>query len=303
MYTGNEKNPVQQIEIIKKNSRQKSSLLDTLIHHALLPMTILFMAIDALTIAYYAQNIFDERVELAWAVSGVLALVLDVSPALAGSLLANHSDLLKSDKRPNKRRICLLMAAAAGAYLVFLVFCIVTAVTAKMNIADVDGDATLYFIGQIARALVPLVTSAAAFGLGWECNHHDRLAVLEAERLELLDLQAETANAIRHKEFAMANFNADEADYRLACVKLQSLACAAKSAQLAVKIILTNELGSAEAAKALLTRAGLEDPFACDEAKIREMLIPPQADAVPAQPALHLEETAEEVPQEEALAS
>lgn len=100
MYTGNEKNPVQQIEIIKKNSRQKSSLLDTLIHHALLPMTILFMAIDALTIAYYAQNIFDERVELAWAVSGVLALVLDVSPALAGSLLANHSDLLKSDKRP-----------------------------------------------------------------------------------------------------------------------------------------------------------------------------------------------------------
>ncbi len=87
MYTGNEKNPVQQIEIIKKNSRQKSSLLDTLIHHALLPMTILFMAIDALTIAYYAQNIFDERVELAWAVSGVLALVLDVSPALAGSLL------------------------------------------------------------------------------------------------------------------------------------------------------------------------------------------------------------------------
>lgn len=303
MYTGNEKNPVQQIEIIKKNSRQKSSLLDTLIHHALLPMTILFMAIDALTIAYYAQNIFDERVELAWAVSGVLALVLDVSPALAGSLLANHSDLLKSDKRPNKRRICLLMAAAAGAYLVFLVFCIVTAITAKMNIADVDGDATLYFIGQIARALVPLVTSAAAFGLGWECNHHDRLAVLEAERLELLDLQAETANAIRHKEFAMANFNADEADYRLACVKLQSLACAAKSAQLAVKIILTNELGSAEAAKALLTRAGLEDPFACDEAKIREMLIPPQADAVPAQPALHLEETAEEVPQEEALAS
>ena len=292
MYTGNEKNPVQQIEIIKKNSRQKSSLLDTLIHHALLPMTILFMAIDALTIAYYAQNIFDERVELAWAVSGVLALVLDVSPALAGSLLANHSDLLKSDKRPNKRRICLLMAAAAGAYLVFLVFCIVTA---KMNIADVDGDATLYFI--------PLVTSAAAFGLGWECNHHDRLAVLEAERLELLDLQAETANAIRHKEFAMANFNADEADYRLACVKLQSLACAAKSAQLAVKIILTNELGSAEAAKALLTRAGLEDPFACDEAKIREMLIPPQADAVPAQPALHLEETAEEAPQEEALAS
>ena len=292
MYTGNEKNPVQQIEIIKKNSRQKSSLLDTLIHHALLPMTILFMVIDALTIAYYAQNIFDERVELAWAVSGVLALVLDVSPALAGSLLANHSDLLKSDKRPNKRRICLLMAAAAGAYLVFLVFCIVTA---KMNIADVDGDATLYFIGQIARALVPLVTSAAAFGLGWECNHHDRL--------ELLDLQAETANAIRHKEFAMANFNADEADYRLACVKLQSLACAAKSAQLAVKIILTNELGSAEAAKTLLTRAGLEDPFACDEAKIREMLIPPQADAVPAQPALHLEETAEEAPQEEALAS
>lgn len=41
--------------------------------------------------------------------------------------------------------ICLLMAAAAGAYLVFLVFCIVTA---KMNIADVDGDATLYFIGR-----------------------------------------------------------------------------------------------------------------------------------------------------------
>ena len=62
-----------------------------------------------------------------------------------------------------------------------------------MNIADVDGDATLYFIGQIARALVPLVTSAAAFGLGWECNHHDRLAVLEAERLKLLDLKAETA--------------------------------------------------------------------------------------------------------------
>ena len=263
-------------------------------------MTILFMAIDALTVAYYAQNIFDEQVAFAWAVSGVLAFVLDGGPALAGTLLANHNDLLKSDQRPNKWRICLLMAAAAGAYLVFLVFCIVTA---KMNIADVDGDATLYFIGQIARALVPLVTSAAAFGFGWECNHRDRLAALEAERLKLLDLQAETANAIRHKEFAMANFNADEADYRMACVKLQSLTCAAKSAQLAVRVILANELGSAEAAKALLTRAGLEDPFACDEAKIREMLIPPQADAVPAQPALHLEETAEETPQEEALAS
>ena len=133
MYTGNEKNPVQQIEIIKKNSREKSSLLDTLIHHALLPMTILFMAIDALTVAYYAQNIFDEQVAFAWAVSGVLAFVLDGGPALAGTLLANHNDLLKSDQRPNKWRICLLMAAAAGAYLVFLVFCIAAVVQSGLK--------------------------------------------------------------------------------------------------------------------------------------------------------------------------
>ena len=135
--------------------------------------------------------------------------------------------------------------------------------------------------------------------------------MLEAERLELLDLQAETANAIRHKEFAMANFNADEADYRLASdgtvlalpeFDLEEWEVSEYLAARTRKLTLSDQMLET-VSKTLLTRAGLEDPFACDEAKIREMLIPPQADAVPAQPALHLEETAEEAPQEEALAS
>ena len=87
------------------------------------------------------------------------------------------------------------------------------------------------------------------------------------------DLAADTDSAISHAEFAAANFNPDLQDYRFACAKLKSLSVSAQQARLTARMKLAEELGSVEAADALLHSAGLDDLL--DEQHWQAMLLPP----------------------------
>ena len=99
------------------------------------------------------------------------------------------------------------------------------------------------------------------------------------------------------RSFAAANFDPDLQDYRFAQAKLKSLSIAARQARLTARMKLAEELGSVEAADALLHNAGLDDLL--DEQHWQAMLLPPAlAEAAPEQPVLRLEAepAAEEVP-------
>ena len=152
-------------------------------------------------------------------------------------------------------------------------------------------------VGQYIRMLLPIATSVGSYAIGFFSDHRSQLDSLKAQRLDLQDLAADTDSAISHAEFAAANFNPDLQDYRFACAKLKSLSVSAQQARLTARMKLAEELGSVEAADALLHSAGLDDLL--DEQHWQAMLLPPaSAEAAPEQPVLRLEAepAAEEVP-------
>ena len=142
-----------------------------------------------------------------------------------------------------------------------------------------------------------------SYAIGFFSDHRSQLDSLKAQRLDLQDLAADTDSAISHAEFAAANFDPDLQDYRFAQAKLKRLCIAAQQVRLFARMKLAEELGSVEAANALLHRAGLDDLL--DEQHWQAMLLPPAAATAEAaaaperqQPKLHLEAepAAEEVP-------
>lgn len=282
MYYGNHTNISEKLINLQNKRRTKSTLLEWLVN----PMLIGFIMVDFITIQLYALNLFDESPWLARFVAFVLAVVLDGCPSIAGSLKAQKEDLLPRDKKAATVRIWMLLGAAAGAYAVFCAFCVISS---RMQLPDVE-DATLYMPAQFARMIVPFVTSVGAFAASWKSNHRDQLETLKAQRLQLRDLELETANAIRHGEYAMQNYNADVLDYQFACTKLHSLHLAAQAARLTARMKLAEELGSLEAADALLKTNGLEELL--NEEELKGQLLPPKqisSGAQEMQPTIHLE--------------
>ena len=116
---------------------------------------------------------------------------------------------------------------------------------------------TLYMVGQYIRMLLPIATSVGSYAIGFFSDHRSQLDSLKA----------------------------------------QSLSIAARQARLSARMKLAEELGSVEAAEALLHSAGLDDLL--DEQHWQAMLLPPAlAEAAPEQPVLRLEAepAAEKVP-------
>ena len=79
------------------------------------------------------------------------------------------------DKKAATVHIWMLLGAAAGAYAVFCVFCVISS---QMQLPDVE-DATLYMPAQFARMVVPFVTSVGALAASWKSNHCDQLEALK----------------------------------------------------------------------------------------------------------------------------
>ena len=293
MYMGEHTNVTEKLHDIQKQGRTKGSLLDRIIT---IPVTAFFVATDLFTVHLYTLSLFDELPEMAMLVAVSIALLLDVCPMLAGKLTGQLDDMLPRDQRATKHRISALLGTAVGAFAIFAGFCIVSTL---MTVASMGADEApnLYMVGQFIRMLLPIATSVGSYAIGFFSDHRSQLDSLKAQRLDLQDLAADTDSAISHAEFAAANFDPDLQDYRFAQAKLKSLSVSAQQARLSARMKLAEELGSVEAANALLHRAGLDDLL--DEQHWQAMLLPPaSAEAAPEQPVLCLEAepAAEEVP-------
>ena len=285
MYMGEHTNVTEKLHDIQKQGRTKGSLLD----HIAIPVTAFFVATDLMTVHLYTESLFDERPEMAMLVAASIAMV-------AGKLKGQLDDMLPRDQRATKRRISALLGTAVGAFAIFAGFCIVSTLISVEALGATENP-TLYMVGQYIRMLLPIATSVGSYAIGFFSDHRSQLDSLKAQRLDLQDLAADTDSAISHAEFAAANFNPDLQDYRFACAKLKSLSVSAQQARLTARMKLAEELGSVEAADALLHSAGLDDLL--DEQHWQAMLLPPaSAEAAPEQPVLRLEAepAAEEVP-------
>lgn len=292
MYMGEHTNVTEKLHDIQKQGRTKGSLLD----HIAIPVTAFFVATDLMTVHLYTESLFDERPEMAMLVAASIALLLDACPTVAGKLKGQLDDMLPRDQRATKRRISALLGTAVGAFAIFAGFCIVSTLISVEALGATENP-TLYMVGQYIRMLLPIATSVGSYAIGFFSDHRSQLDSLKAQRLDLQDLAADTDSAISHAEFAAANFNPDLQDYRFAQAKLKSLSIAARQARLTARMKLAEELGSVEAADALLHSAGLDDLL--DEQHWQAMLLPPaSAEAAPEQPVLRLEAepAAEEVP-------
>ena len=282
MYMGEHTNVTEKLHEIQKQGRTKGSLLD----HIAIPVTAFFVATDLMTVHLYTESLFDERPEMAMLVAASIALLLDACPMVAGKLKGQLDDMLPSA----------LLGTAVGAFAIFAGFCIVSTLISVEALGATENP-TLYMVGQYIRMLLPIATSVGSYAIGFFSDHRSQLDSLKAQRLDLQDLAADTDSAISHAEFAAANFNPDLQDYRFAQAKLKSLSIAARQARLTARMKLAEELGSVEAAEALLHSAGLDDLL--DEQHWQAMLLPPAlAEAAPEQPVLRLEAepAAEEVP-------
>ena len=277
MYMGEHTNVTEKLHDIQKQGRTKGSLLD----HIAIPVTAFFVATDLMTVHLYTESLFDERPEMAMLVAASIALL---------------DDMLPRDQRATKRRISALLGTAVGAFAIFAGFCIVSTLMSVEALGATENP-TLYMVGQYIRMLLPIATSVGSYAIGFFSDHRSQLDSLKAQRLDLQDLAADTDSAISHAEFAAANFNPDLQDYRFAQAKLKSLSVSAQQARLSARMKLAEELGSVEAAEALLHSAGLDDLL--DEQHWQAMLLPPaSAEAAPEQPVLRLEAepAAEKVP-------
>ena len=155
-------------------------------------------------------------------------------------------------------------------------------------------DTTLYMVGQFIRMLLPIATSVGSYAVGYFSDHRSQLEDLKAQRLNLLDLDADIDSAIHHAQYATEHYDPDQQDYLFAQAKLKSLSIAARQARLTARMKLAEELGSVEAADSLLHSTDLDDLL--DEQHWQAMLLPPAAATAEAaaaperqQPKLHLE--------------
>ena len=164
-------------------------------------------------------------------------------------------------------------------------------------------DTTLYMMGQFIRMLLPIATSVGSYAVGYFSDHRSQLDELKAQRLDLLDMNADLDSAIHHAQYAMEHYDPDQQDYLFAQAKLKSLCIAAKQARLSARMKLAQELGSVDAADQLLRSSGLDDLL--DEQQV--MLLPPaaataEAAAAPQQEQAALRLEAEPAPEEESAA-
>ena len=251
------------------------------------------MVTDLMTVHLYTESLFDERPEMAMLVAASIALLLDACPMLAGKLKGQLDDMLPRDQRATKHRISALLGTAVGAFAIFAGFCIVSTLMGVEALAKTE-DTTLYMVGQFIRMLLPIATSVGSYAVGYFSDHRSQLEDLKTQRLNLLDLDADIDSAIHHAQYATEHYDPDQQDYLFAQAKLKSLSIAARQARLTARMKLAEELGSVEAADALLHSTDLDDLL--DEQHWQAMLLPPAAATAEAavaperqQPKLHLE--------------
>lgn len=244
-----------------------------------------FVLVDFITIQLYTMSLFDETPLFATAVALAVAAILDACPSMAAAILSHTTE--PGAKHERRFKTCLLLGAAAGAYIIFCGFCIVSSLMAQpasvsgglsQEIAEEmsrpsQGSNSLSMAAQLIRMLVPLATSVGAFGLSYSPDRAKTLSVLKKQRLDIMDLEIDVENACKQLEYALEHHDPDMEDYRFACAKMQAIVLAAERARIECRMKLAEELGSVEETNALLQRAGLEKLF--DEEELLQQLLPP----------------------------
>lgn len=257
-----------------------------------------FIVVDFITILGYLMTLFNDIPILAVLVAFVMAGILDGCPSAAAAILSSASvDGTDRDRRERKIQVGLLLGAAVAAFLIFCGFAVVYSLGGSSEVPAGPDSRLSDLVGQTAkevdqvdssteaseliRMLIPLATSVGAFGFSFYPGEvrAAHLKKLKMQRLELEDLKIDAAGAVGQYEYGLKNYQEDELDYQNARYAIRSLTIAAEKARLECRVLLAQELGSAEAADRLIAEAGLEPLVG--ECELEKQLLPPSAETVP----------------------
>lgn len=229
-----------------------------------------FTFTDTMTALMYCNILFNDRPFVSFTTAAVVAALMDLSPFVLGTRLNTVFDTPREKVR--NRWACLgLLIASVGAFLILGGFCILaqnhtTTYQGLSGTITVSTGSPAYY-GKIFLAAT---TNLFSFVLGLQSNPYraalTKKLIQRQEKQMLLDAN----QALLDKYNAdMAVFSSDRYDLSEATAQLYSLEQLTNSTMFQARVLLAEELGSAEAAEALLTRILPGDYFEKAAAKLQ----------------------------------
>lgn len=213
-------------------------------------VTLAAVACDWSQMRYYVDITFNDSFWGGLCVSVIVVLCLDVSMFILGTVINQHKKTAGTAKDNFRFIVIGLISTFAGAYAVYLSM----AIPVMIQQAD-NGDTPV-----LGRLLIPLVSSAISFcsSVGWN-PRGGQLQRLSDEKIKVESDIASTENTISKinrdfQQLDLMNYENVQAE-RAFDLLLSKVDEATNDA----RILLARELGTPEAADALLAKAGLND--------------------------------------------
>jgi hypothetical protein len=213
-------------------------------------VTLAAVACDWSQMRYYVDITFNDSFWGGMCVSVIVVLCLDVSMFILGTVINQHKKTSGMAKDNFRFTVIGLISTFAGAYAVYLSM----AIPVMIQQAD-NGDTPV-----LGRLIIPVVSSLISFftSVGWN-PRGDQLQHLKDEKMKIESDIASTENTIAKinrdfRQLDLMNYENVQAE-RAFDLLLSKVDEATNDA----RILLARELGTPEAADALLAKAGLND--------------------------------------------
>lgn len=215
-------------------------------------VTMVAVACDWSQMRYYIDLTFNDSFWGGLCVSVIVVLCLDVSMFILGTVINQHKKTAGTAKDNFRFTVIGLIATFAGAYAVYLSLAIPIMIQQANN-----GD-----VPVLGRLIIPVVSSLISLftSIGWN-PRGDQLQRLNTEKIKIESDIASTENSISKisrdfQQLDLMNYENVQAERAL-----DLLLSKVEEATNDARILLAKELGTPEAADALLTKAGLNDNF------------------------------------------
>ena len=208
-------------------------------------VTLAAVACDWSQMRYYVDITFNDSFWGGLCVSVIVVLCLDVSMFILGTVINQHKKTSGMAKDNFRFTVIGLISTFAGAYAGYLSM----AIPVMIQQAD-NGDTPV-----LGRLIIPVVSSLISFftSVGWN-PRGDQLQHLKDEKMKI---ESDIASAKINRDFRqldLMNYENVQAE-RAFDLLLSKVDEATNDA----RILLARELGTPEAADALLAKAGLND--------------------------------------------
>lgn len=213
-------------------------------------VTVLAALCDLGQITYFTDITLNDSVLAGMTVSIIVVLGLDVSMFILGISVNQYRKSSGASKKSFRFACIGLLAVFGSAYLIYIFLALPVLVQQAA-----DGD-TVFF----GRLIIPVVSSLLSFffSTGWN-PRGEQLQALQDEQLTIEADIASTRNTVAKIDRDFDKFDPIQFENVQAERVFDLLLAKVSEASNEARTLLATELGSPEAADALLTEAGLSD--------------------------------------------